>query len=195
MGEVTQLYMFAIMPPPELAAKIHNERMNFAEQYKFIKGLKPPVHITLFEPFNMPLLEATEFESNISRLQAWADRQTPFGIELNNYNFFDNTLHPVIFIDVIRSEQLAELHHSFIKELRKYRDIEKQKNTYKPHITIGYRDIDPRVFPMIREEYSKKRFRASFNCNAFYLWKHNGNNWQVQKEFRLNGIKDQLALF
>jgi 2'-5' RNA ligase len=187
--------MFAIMPPPDLSSRIHNERINFAEEYNFVRALKPPVHITLFDPFEIPVTAIPAFEKEMASIQKWADKQTPFEIKLNNFGFFDNPKNPVLYIDTALNEALKELHRGFINELKKYLPIEKKKSGYKPHITIGYRDINPEVFPTIKLAYSKKRFKASFNCNAFYLWKHNRQNWQVLKEYSFKNINNQLSLF
>ncbi len=195
MIDPTELYMFAIVPPPELAAEIHTVRVLFAEKYGFEKALKPPVHITLFQPFEIPVSQVKEFEKKISKIQDWADHEIPFTIDLNNYDYFDNKLSPVLFIDVIRSLQLIKFHKGFVNEMKKYPEVEIQKSQYKPHITIGYRDVDPNVFPVIKAAYSKKTFKASFECKAFYLWKHDRQNWQILKEFGLNGTNNQLALF
>jgi 2'-5' RNA ligase len=190
-----KLYMFAIMPPHELSLKIHEKRVEFSEKYKFTKALKPPVHITLYAPFKIEKAEALQFEQHIVQLQHWADRQMPFQIELSGYDFFANPNHPVIFIDVVKNAHLKELHNSFLKEIQKYMDTEKQNTTYKPHITIGFRDTTAEAFPAIRAEYSKQTFNGSFVCDTIYLWLHNGKNWEVQKEFQLKGTKEQPALF
>lgn len=195
MTEQTSLYMFAIMPSSELAEKIHNERINFAEEFGYVKGLKPPVHITLYEPFQIPSSETSTFETGIRSIQKWADTQQSFEIELKNFNYFDHGLHPVVYIDVVRNNELKALHSGFVKELKRYIEMKKQRDTYRPHITIGYRDIPVQAFKAIREVYSKKRFSAAFNCRSFYLWKHDGKNWQVKHEFLLNGIKEQMSLF
>ena len=195
MNQATSLYMFAIMPPPELAAKIHNERLNFADEYKFVKALKPPVHITLYPPFPVPVTKAASFEQEAKALQKWADRHAPFDIELRDFNFFSNTRNPVIYIDVIKSEMLKELHSSFLIELKEYMEIERSKDAYKPHFTIGYSDVDPKVLPTIREAYSKRWFREQFRCGSVYLWNHDGKNWQVLQEYALTNVQEQQSLF
>jgi 2'-5' RNA ligase len=91
------LYMFAIMPPHSLALKIDDERKNFAEKYKCIKALKPPVHITLYEPFKSP----SKIEQEITDIHSWAERQKPFQVDVKNFNFFRHSASPVIYIDVV----------------------------------------------------------------------------------------------
>lgn len=187
------LYMFAIMPPAGLAARIHNERENFAEKYKCTKALKPPVHITMYRPFN----ESVIIEQQFKKLQNWAGKQTPFTIELKNYNYFNIPDKPVIYIDVVKNDTLNTLHKTFLVELRKMIDVTSSNKKYAPHFTIGYRDIPPSMLPAIKVDYSKKRFDGSFTCNAVYLWKHDGKNWQTIQEyvFGIDNEPKPLTLF
>jgi 2'-5' RNA ligase len=195
MSKATTLYMFAIMPPSDLASKIHTKRVEFFEKYKFRKALKPPVHITFYDPFPMQEEQAPQFEDAISKIQKWADQQPSFQIDLRNYNFFENPKSPVIYIDVPRNKTLTVLHSKFLKELTKYLATPDEHSKYKPHVTIGYRDVNPDAFSSIKKYYSKQTFSDSFACNSFCLWKHNGENWQVLKTFHLNGKVTQLTLF
>lgn len=187
--------MFAIMPPPDLAAKIHIERLNFAEEFKFMKGLKPPVHITLFPPFKVPISETSDFEKEIKQLQRWADKQTTFDIQLQDYGFFQNKNNPVVYISIAKNELLNALNKSFLIELLNYPLIERKKVSFNPHFTIGYRDVAPEVFPTIMDAYSKRHFNDQFTCTSICLWKHNGQNWQILEEFPLRNIIAQQSLF
>ena len=194
--------MFALMPPEKLSKEIHDERLTFAEEYGFVAALKPPVHITVLPPFKIPTEDCNAFETKVSGMHEWAHRQSQLTVELNNFNFFDNYGHPVLFIDVVKSPKLIKLRTSFLKQLDHYPWIEKSTLPFKPHITIGYRDIDPAVFPTIREVYARRKFKAAFECDAIYLWKHDGKQWQIFKTFELNGEEsgeesgeEQLSLF
>ncbi len=180
----TILYMFALMPPAPLTAEIHTKRLEFAANYRFVRALKPPVHITLYEPFRLGDGIAYAFEKDIRQMDRWARTRQPFEIELKDYGFFEHNEHPVLFIDVVKSPHLTDLHRTFPLELRKHLDMEKRTSPYRPHITIGYRDITVAAFPAIKEEYSLKKFSASFTCASFFLWRHDGSNWQVLHEFR-----------
>lgn len=182
------LYMFALMPPPALTQRIEDERRNFAEDYKAVKALKPPVHITLYEPFK----DLPEAEQDIIGLTPWVERQQPFELELKNFNFFRHSTSPVVYIDVVKNEQLALLHRNFITELKKYTEVEKRNGSYTPHITIGYRDLPVAIFPEIMSVYSRKRFSAKFEVNAIYFWKHDGKNWQILHTFKM-GVQPQTT--
>jgi 2'-5' RNA ligase len=193
--ESTVLYMFAIMPPQSLSSEINDRRVDFFKKYKFTTALKPPVHITLFDPIEIAADEAPEFERRMDFLQRWAERQRRFQIRLQNYNFFSNPRRPVVYIDVLKNLHLKQLQARFLDELKKYTGIARRRAAYKPHVTIAYRDVEPEAFPAIKEDYNQQNFQASFECNTFFLWRHNRNNWQIVKEFRLNGKEEQLSLF
>jgi len=191
----TALYMFAIVPPANLADKLNDVRNEFSSQFGFYQALKPPVHITLLKPFKIPSAISGAFERYISRIQDWAGGQLPFRVDLCNYNFFDNTHHPVVYIEVQKSEQVNAFHNSFTKELISYRLTKRASRSYIPHITVGYRDVTPAAFPAIRRHYTRQLFSHSFICQSFCLWKHDGKRWQEVRKFFLGAQKEQLALF
>lgn len=177
------LYMLAIMPPFPLEARISEERITFAEKYNCKKALKPPVHITLCEPFKFESVA----EERIKGLLRWAEKQAPIDIELRNYNFFKNPQYPVIYIDVVKNDPLNSFRKKLIEQVKHYIPIEAKANSFSPHFTIGYRDVSPKIFPAIMEEYSKKRFQGSFTFDTIYFWKHNGTNWETLYAFPLTG--------
>lgn len=189
-----KLYLIGIMPPEPLYSKIDHVRIQFGHICKYREALKPPVHITLIPPFKISDTDVAEFERQIANMENLIHHTKPFAIEVNNYEFFDNLKYPVIFINVVKSIQLAELHRCLRKEMQKYPLLERKKMPFKSHFTIGYRDIDPNGFPAIKEAYLAKEFKDSFICDKFYLWKHNRKKWEVLKEFSLNGKETQLSL-
>jgi 2'-5' RNA ligase len=178
--------MLALMPPPDKSSAIHQVRQHFSERFQFKKALKPPVHITLLKPFLIPGKWALSFEKYISQIQNWAKEQCAFTIGLHNYNFFENPYHPVVYIDVAKSESLISFHANLMIELAKYHLTNGKPGNFKPHITIGYKAVTPDAFPAIKDYYSKQTFSDSFTCEAFYLWKHNGKNWEVLNTYFLN---------
>ena len=198
------LYMIAIMPPEELEQRIQKERIEFSENYNCVKALKPPVHITMYDPFETE----DEFEACASGLQKWADRQRSFDVKLDNYGFFENPEKPVFFIKVVKDENIAGLRTELLREMKKYVEaagdellvngklVPKSKPMpFNPHITLGYRDLSPNLVPTIKQDYARRRMQATFLCYALYLWKHDGKNWRVVNTFKLNGQEEQLSLF
>ncbi len=188
--------MFAMVPPAALTEQIQRERMLFAENYNCVKALKPPVHITIYDPFK----QEGNFEVRITTLQNWADKQQPFSIILNNYGFFEPGKSPVIYIHVDRSKEIVSLRTGLLLQLKKYLEQpetgylpnnkaipDPKPKPYHPHITIGYRDVPHELLPDIKQAYSRRPFKGKFECKAIYLWRHDGKNWQTVQEFKLNG--------
>lgn len=177
--------MFAIMPPTALASEIHQLRLEFSEKYGFVKSLKPPVHITLFAPFSISLLMAARFEQQVQQLQPWASTCPSFDVSLDGFGFFNNPNHPVVFINVEEQLILQQLHASFLEEFTAITGMRFPQMPFRPHITIGYRDVTPAAFPAIRAEYTTRPYTATFTCKSLCLWKHNRTNWQTIQEFTL----------
>lgn len=184
-----------------MRARIQQERLFFSERYNCVKALKPPVHITIYEPFK----EEADFAQRVAPMQKWADRLAPFNITVNNYGFFENPKSPVAFIHVIKDEPITRLRTALLKELKKYleedepefvnnRPIPKAKpQPFNPHFTIGYRDVPPELLLTIKIDYLRRQFKGSFICDAIHLWQHNGANWQTVLTFQLGG-KPQPAI-
>jgi 2'-5' RNA ligase len=191
--------MLALMPPAELMMEIDCERKLFSAKSGFIKALKPPVHATVYEPFHA----SEDIEKRFTTLRQIIKRQSPFSIELHNYNFFDHpsAKSPVIYIAVKDNTVLERLQKDVLKEVNRVRKANSALISYTPHFTIGYRDVTWDAFPEIKSEYLQKRFNASFSCDAIFLWKHNGKNWQIHDSFKFEGGADgsqaygQLDLF
>lgn len=193
--------MMAIMPPEELRERIQKERVFFAERYNCVKALKPPVHITIYEPFK----EEADFVQRVTSMQKWADKIEPFAVEINNYGFFENPKSPVAFINVVKDEPITQLRTALLKELKKYieedepeyvnnKPVPKAKpQPFNPHFTIGYRDVLPALLPQIKQDYLRRQFKGSFICDAIHLWQHNGTNWQTVHTFQLGGKPQPAA--
>lgn len=176
------LYMLAIMPPAALTDEIEHIRHEFAEKYKAVAALKPPVHITLIPPYKT--FPQTE-QVLMAALQQWASKQDAFPVVLKDYDFFPG--NGVVFIDVVRNDRLGafrkELRQEFLKIIPA--SEAKRSSSFHPHITIGYRDIPRELFPDIEREYSSRQFSAEFIADAFYLWRHTGQRWETIQSFPL----------
>jgi 2'-5' RNA ligase len=177
--------MLAIMPPPELTKDIEQIRFEFADKYNCKAALKPPVHITLIPPYKT--LPDSE-EKIVPVMEQWAVTQIPFPVTLQNYSAFKN--NGVVFIDVLSNDLLQ----SFQRELRgKFLEVlpmpeVKRFTSFHPHLTIGYRDIPKDVFKQAAEEYTARSFFATFIVDRFYLWRHDGKQWQVLHSFAMGNI-------
>ncbi|MBE7175270.1 MAG: 2'-5' RNA ligase family protein [Mucilaginibacter polytrichastri] len=174
-----QLYFVAILPPEELAWEIDDIRRDFSMRYGAFKALKPPVHITLKEPFKTPGTSEPYIRKYLHKASEIL-KDAPV-----NLKDFGRFTEKVIYIDVVKSPELDALKKEINRAFRQLSPmIEYTKPmTFNPHITIGYRDIPPDRFDIAWEEYALKTFRRSFPLQHFSLLRHDGKQWNTIETF------------
>jgi 2'-5' RNA ligase len=190
---MASLYLIAVLPPEDLSRQIHEIRLQCAEKFGVQKALLPPVHITLYRPFKM---ERTYESKMIRLLNSTASILCPFKQELVNFEAFDT--HAVV-IRALKNPEIMNLQRSIAAIFRKH-EIDKlppgsRNLSFRPHLTIAYRDITPEKFPMIWDEFKDARFKRTFNLNEFSLLKHDGKKWNTVIDFKLSMIARQPELF
>lgn len=183
------LYFVAIVPPKEIADRIHQIRLAFAEKFHSEEALKPPVHLTLKEPFTMDVKEEIILRRKLSFI---ATQHQPFQHRLNNFGRFQKH---TIFIQAEKHPFLAALKSSIKKMFRaNFYHVQQDQMPFNPHYTIAYRDISEKIFEKAFAEYEHKKFFAELICNEFTLFKHDGKQWQNIEDFKLCGVPE-LTLF
>jgi 2'-5' RNA ligase len=141
--------------------------------------LRSPAHITLHMPFEMKEQKEETLIQKISEFKF----SPSFTVELKNYSCFEPK---VIFIDVIKNEDLTTLQRELVFHIKSNLNIFNQyedKRAYHPHATIAFRDLKKTDFYLANEEYRTKNFSAEFKVNSFFLLKHTGKVWLPFKEF------------
>lgn len=177
------LHLWAIVPPTPIEEEIESIRKEFAANFGAVAALKPPVHITLYKPFSVPV---PEVKKHIEKLRRWVATQPSFTLELKNFGFFENPKSPVAFIDVVDHPDLKELNAGITNETKQlFGLIDKGWQQFHPHFTIGYRDVSPETFPEVKSAYSKRPFTAVFDIKHVCLFRHNGKKWELQYELPL----------
>lgn len=190
---MTNLYLIAILPSEDLSRQINDIRVHCSEKFGVQKALKPPVHITLYRPFKMD----ETFEPRMLKLLKSATGDLPpFKQDLENFEAFD--MHAVV-IRALKNPQIMKLQRSVASVFRK-NEIDKlpagtENMSFRPHLTIAYRDIQPEVFPMIWDEYKDARFKRTFTVNEFSLLRHDGKQWNRIIDFKLSHPPAQTRLF
>lgn len=183
-----KLYMMALVPPTTLSKSIEEIRKEFATAYHCKAALKPPVHITLYPPYKE--LESHEEEAK-NILSKWASGQLPFEITLHGFDAFKN--NGVLFINVIKTEALKQLHKSFSLQMtRLLQPTLLPNSSFNPHITIGYRDIPKELFPEAMKDFLPRKFEASFIADHIFFWKHNGKIWNTIASFPLKNENSSI---
>lgn len=184
------LFMLTLIPPKKLVEKLEEIREEFAENYNCKAALKTPVHITLVPPFQ---LEAGKDEELVDKLKA-GEELNRFVVELKDYGSFPEnevlfvSIHPSVGLSVLQ-QALQDWVYSSFEVSSKYHNHEE----YRPHITIGRKDIPKGRFADAVREYAELTFTARFENKAYYLWRHDGKEWKIHTRFPLRPIEEKVV--
>ena len=167
--------MLAVVLPPELTDKILTLKKEFAEAYQCKAALKPPVHITLYPPYK----DCDDHESEVKKvLTKCLGSQEVFDLQIKGFDAFKN--NGVIFLDILKSDQLKQLHKGVTTQMTKLLQPDiKDNQPYHPHITIAFRDIPKDIFPQAVKDYLPRKFEAKFTVDKVCFWRHSGRNWET----------------
>ena len=180
-------YLIAVTPPAETAEEIDQLRKEFAEKYACQRALKPPVHLTLSEPFEI----RQELEPKLMRLLTGIGlHQMPFEQSLNGFGHFGKE---VIYIKADQHEKLMSLKKEIRRHIRK-RFGHKDRHSFKPHYTIAYRDLSEEMYTKAYEEYQHREFSASYLCETITLLRYDDYKLIPLQTFPLRG-QETLRLF
>ena len=169
------MYFVAIVAPEEINLQVLKWKNFFKERYECTVALKSPAHITIIPPFWMN--EALE-DDLINSINEFSGIKNKFEIIVKDFGAFKPK---VIFVDMIKNEQLNDLHHSFndfIYSQNKF-PIKKDDRPFHPHMTLATRDLYKKAFQEGWEIFSKKKYEASWMINGIALLRHNKKNWAV----------------
>lgn len=180
--EKRKQYFVAVIPPSPVFEEALELKEYFKEKYHSKAALNSPPHITLHMPF---LWNGEKEKKVITALDAFAKKWDPIKICLDNFASFPPR---VIFINVTESDALdalqRELHRYFKRELDIFNANYKDK-PFHPHLTLAFRDLRKSQYQLAWHEFSKREFKAEFVADKIALLKHNGQRWDVLKEFLL----------
>lgn len=93
---------------------------------------------------------------------------SPFEITLNGFGSFPNPKNPVIFVQPEANENLNLLH----ERIRRYFSF--GKNSFTPHMTVGYRDLSYDNYLKAWEIYKDKEYKTKFLVDKILLLRHDG---------------------
>ncbi len=180
MAEKENRYFIALIPPPPACDHILKLKQYVAEKYATRAALRSPPHITLHMPFRFRGDRENELAE---RLAGFATSFEPFKVCLDNYDCFPPR---VLFIGVAVSEALNQ----FQKVLERYCRTEfnllnanRRDEPYHPHLTLAFRDLKKDKFKEAWEEFRNLEYKAAFMADRFALLKHDGQRWNVFREF------------
>jgi len=174
------LYFIAIVPPQPYFQQILDWKNYFAENHHSKGALRSPPHITLHMPFKWQ--EKREGEIH-KFLRSIVIDQEVFSIQLKNFSAFEPR---VIYIDVVENQELGVLQKKVAENARKslgiFNDDYKNRG-FSPHVTVAFRDLKKPEFYNAWQTFKNKEFEATFNVEDLCLLKHNGRNWEINKQY------------
>lgn len=183
------LYFVAILPPKSIEERIDSVRKEFSDTYKSYEALKPPVHLTLKEPFT---LDPKDEALLLRKLDSLSFIHQPFEQELKDFDRFQKH---TIYIKANKCAEINSLKKNMKKVFKDYFfNVQQDQMPFNPHYTIAYRDIPEKMFDLAWEDYQQKTFEANFTCHHFTLLKHNGTRWVPKQDFKLRA-QPQQTLF
>jgi 2'-5' RNA ligase len=175
------LYLTALLPPPELAAREYAVKQAIAEKYNTHVAITKPAHITLVPPYN-----ATEeqLDKLIPIHEGAAHQSVPFELVLDGFGCFEG--NKTVFIDVQPSGPLqqlyTELKAGFIK-VGQTKEKHFHAGPLRPHLTVAFRDLSPETFAAIWQAYEHEPFTANFPVNGIWIMKYVDKVWVPWREF------------
>lgn len=176
------LYLIALLPSEEILEEIRLLKEELKFKFSVSHALKLPAHITLQQPFWMQ--EENE-EKLLENLTEFSRSQTPFSVELND---FDTFTPRVIFVKISDHSTLIQ----FQRELQQYlpmhffvSQIQRQKEIH-PHIALATRDLTREVFPELWKLFQNRKYQDSFIVNSIHLFKHDGEKWNLFRNFEMS---------
>jgi 2'-5' RNA ligase len=108
---------------------------------------------------------------------SFADSQTAFEVELQNFSFFKSK---VIFVEVIKNNNLQQLTENLTSYLiDKNFHIKKDERPFHPHVTIAARDLQKKAFYEAREIFREKKYYARWQADNISILKHDQKKWEV----------------
>lgn len=177
-----KLYFIAIIAPEDVAAEINVFKYDLRDNYNSKAALKTMPHITLKAPFKLPAADREDLLEWFMDIPAGV---SPFKILIENFGSFDNSHNKVLFVKPVISPQLLSLQQNVIKSFAAAYpkiNMSTHEHHFKPHMTIGYRDLTHENFDKAWAIYKNKEFRSSFTCHSICLLQHNGLRWEVVAE-------------
>ncbi|WP_407534793.1 RNA 2',3'-cyclic phosphodiesterase [Elizabethkingia miricola] len=174
---MNKLYFIAIYPPKSIIKEIKVFKEDLARNYNNSKALKNDAHITLFPPFSR---DQDMEQDIITAFQKIDTHIAPFELVLDGFGSFANPKNPVLFVQPKKSESLNTL-HSKVKE--RFNFI---KNSFNPHVTVGYRDLSFDNFKRAWNFYEHKDYKTKFVVDEIQLLRHDGK-WTSISTKKLTG--------
>ena len=119
----------------------------------------------------------------VENLNDFTSRFHSFDLNFLNFNNFPPR---VIYIDVVKNEELEKLQKElqrFCKKELNLFNANYKAHAYHPHLTLAFRDLRKQQFLSAWEEFKEKKFERTCLVESISLLKHDGEKWNGLAEF------------
>ncbi len=173
-------YFVAIVPPEPVQNEIHEMKQVMCNQFNSCASLNSPPHITLHMPF---LWKQKKRQELLDFFQNLTLKNTSFSLDVIKVDSFSNR---VIFLGLEKSDPLKEFQSGLILAMKRKLNLFNaayKDRPFHPHITLAFRDLKKQYFNEAFLYFEKEAYQRSFLVEAYTLLKHDGINWQVEKNY------------
>lgn len=175
-------FFVALVPPQEIQDYANQRIQELGDRYQ-TRTAKAVPHITLQPPFLWQTSAVSQLEECLS---SFAHTQSQIPVMLSGFGAFAPR---VLFINVLKTAELLQLQVNLMADLEKHLGIVDpmaQRRSFSPHLTIASRNLTRQTFKQAWSELQPQQVEFQFVADRLTLLIHDGHQWQIQSEFRLN---------
>ncbi len=185
------LYFLAILPDPITSQRVADIKEELFHRFGYSYAQRLPAHISLQSPFIM------HHEANERKLRRilfeMADKWKPFKLKVCNFQSIENS---VLTLDVCDSADLNAFQSELTLLLEKKAGVPLTQLSlqFNPHITLAHRDIPSEDFEALWNEFSTRKFDASFEVHHLVLFKHDDTEWKMLDAVKLEKKRQKMKV-
>lgn len=178
---ITDLYFVAIVPPEPLFSTVQEMKQTACDRFNSCAALNSPPHITLHMPFRWKRKKESTLHQFFDDFKPEVE---PFRIQVDGIDHFGNR---VIFLSIADNIILRQFQGRLATTMKRHLNlfnVNYKDQPFHPHITLAFRDLKKQYFDEAINHYRSLDYSDGFLCDQFCLLKHDGNNWQIFKEYQ-----------
>ncbi len=179
----TAIYFAALIPGEDIQKEVTEFKQYAKKHFQTERALTSPPHVTVIAPFKFETEKISEVEE---MLEAYGRQIQAPEVELKDFSTFGDR---VIFVDVVPSEALDDIHFALNTAMEEYFSVpfKFKDETFHGHMTVAFKDLKKSIFPEAWAHYRSLEYRRTFKAGRLTLLKHNGKCWDIYKEFEFLG--------
>ena len=181
-----KLKLVAIVPPEPLFSFVKEEQNFIAQKWNVRQALRTPPHITLIPPISLDEGESEELDRISKEI---ASMHASFRLKVTKYETFSPK---VIYIKPSFPYVLRVLYTDLMDAIIAKIPHAIQKYPYEsfvPHITIAYRDLDPLRFKEVWKYYKNKKVNFAVDIERICILDNSAEGWVISDSYELTANK------